>query len=185
VELTWLKPSCSLLFEQSELSQGESFMQVVLSDLEKEVVDIFVRIAGVLNLPRSVGELYGVLFISPDPLCIDDLMRKLNISKGSTSQGLKILRSFGAVNSVYVPGDRKDFFTAEAELRKIAAGFVKEQVYPHLENGKERMARIESLLTEETPEQKEFIAERIERLRGWQKRAGSLLPFALSFIKPD
>lgn len=160
-------------------------MKTELSELEKEVVDIFVRIAGVLNLPRSIGELYGILFISPEPMCIDDLMLKLKISKGSTSQGLKILRSFGAVNPVYVAGDRRDFFTAEAELRKIAAGFVKEQVYPHLDNGKERMARIESLLTEETPKQKEFIAERIERLQGWQKRANALLPFALNFIKPD
>ena len=160
-------------------------MNPALSELEKEVVDIFVRIAGVLSLPRSVGELYGVLFISPKPMCIDDLMCKLKISKGSTSQGLKILRSFGAVNPVYVAGDRRDFFTAEAELRKIVAGFVKEQVYPHLENGKERMVRIEKLLAEETPEQKEFIAERIERLQGWQKRAGALLPFALNFVKPD
>jgi DNA-binding transcriptional regulator GbsR (MarR family) len=160
-------------------------MSSVLSELEKEVIDIFVRIAGVLSLPRSVGELYGLLFISPKPMCIDDLMLKLKISKGSTSQGLKILRSFGAVNPVYVPGDRRDFFTAEAELRKIITGFVNEQIRPQLDNGKTRMARIQSLLTEEIPEQKEFIAERIERLQGWQKRANALLPFALNFIKPE
>jgi DNA-binding transcriptional regulator GbsR (MarR family) len=164
--------------------KGEA-MEAAISELEKEVVEIFVRIAGVLSLPRSVGELYGVLFISPKPLCIDDLMRKLNISKGSTSQGLKILRSFGAVNSVYVAGDRRDFFTAEAELRKIVAGFVKEQVSPYLENGKDRMVRIKSLLAQEAPERQEFIAERIERLQGWQKRAGALLPFALNFIKSE
>jgi DNA-binding transcriptional regulator GbsR (MarR family) len=160
-------------------------MQPALSELEKEVIDIFVRIAGVLSLPRSVGELYGVLFVSPKPLCIDDLMRKLKISKGSTSQGLKILRSFGAVNPVYVAGDRRDFFTAEAGLRKIVAGFVNEQIRPHLDNGKARMARMESLLTDEAPEQKEFLVERIERLKGWQKRANALLPFALNFIKPE
>lgn len=160
-------------------------MQQALSELEKEVVDIFVRIAGVLSLPRSVGELYGILFISPEPMCIDDLMQKLKISKGSTSQGLKILRSFGAVNPVYVAGDRRDFFTAEAELRKITAGFVNEQVRPHLENGKARMVRIENLIVAEESGRKEFIAERIERLQGWQKRANALLPFALNFIKPD
>jgi DNA-binding transcriptional regulator GbsR (MarR family) len=160
-------------------------MHPALSELEKEVVDIFVRIAGVLSLPRSVGELYGILFISPEPMCIDDLMRKLKISKGSTSQGLKILRSFGAVNPVYVAGDRRDFFTAEAELRKIVAGFVNEQIRPHLDNGKARMARIEGLIDVEAPGRKEFIAERIQRLQGWQKRAGAILPFALNFIKPE
>ena len=160
-------------------------MGAALSELEKEVVEIFVRIAGVLSLPRSVGELYGVLFVSPEPMCIDDLMSKLKISKGSTSQGLKILRSFGAVNPVYVAGDRRDFFTAEAELRRIVAGFVNEKIRPYLENGKDRMARIEGLLTEETPEKRDFVAERIERLQGWQKRANAILPFALNFIKPD
>ncbi|MCC7299726.1 MAG: ArsR family transcriptional regulator [Verrucomicrobia bacterium] len=160
-------------------------MQSALSELEKEVVDVFVRIAGALSLPRSVGELYGVLFISPQPMCIDDLMRKLKISKGSTSQGLKILRSFGAVNSVYVAGDRRDFFTAEAELRRIVSGFVNEQVRPHLDSGQARIARITSLLEEDSSENKEFIAERIERLQGWQKRAGALLPFASNFMKPD
>ena len=160
-------------------------MKPALSELEKEVVEIFVRIAGVLSLPRSVGELYGVLFISPEPMCIDDLMLKLKISKGSTSQGLKILRSFGAVNPVYVAGDRRDFFAAEAELRKIVSGFVNEQIRPHLENGKARMARIEGLIDKEEAGRKEFIAERIDRLQGWQKRAGALLPFALNFIKPE
>jgi HTH-type transcriptional regulator, glycine betaine synthesis regulator len=160
-------------------------MKPALSELEKEVVDIFVRVAGALSLPRSVGELYGVLFISPEPMCMDDLMSKLKISKGSTSQGLKILRSFGAVKPVYMAGDRRDFFTAEAGLRTIVSGFVSEQIKPHLENGKARMARIEQLMDAEEPGRKEFIAERIERLQGWQKRASALLPFALNFIKPE
>jgi len=161
-------------------------MSSTLSELEQEVIDVFVRMAGVLNLPRSVGELYGLLYISPRPLCIDDCMKKLKISKGSTSQGLKILRSFGAVNTVYVPGDRKDFFEAEAQLRRIVSGFVNEQVRPHLESGKDRKARINQLIAaEEDVECKEFFEARMARLQGWQKRANSLLPFALNFIKPD
>ena len=160
-------------------------MSSTLSELEQEVIDVFVRMAGVLNLPRSVGELYGLLFISPEPLCINDCMSKLNISKGSTSQGLKILRSFGAVKTVYIPGDRRDFFEAESGLRQIVTGFVNEQVRPHLENGKERMVRLESLAAAAPPDEREFFMDRIDRLKGWQKRANLLLPFALNFIKPD
>jgi HTH-type transcriptional regulator, glycine betaine synthesis regulator len=153
-----------------------------LSELEQEVIGLFVRIAGVLNLPRSVGELYGLLFISPEPLSIDDCMTKLKISKGSTSQGLKILRSFGAVNAVYVAGQRRDFFRVEAGLRNIVTGFVNEQIRPSLANGKERMARLEELAGGETDD---FFSERVQRLKGWHKRANALLPFALNFIKPE
>lgn len=157
----------------------------MLSEFEKEMIDLFVRIAGVMSLPRSVGELYGILFVSPEPMCIDDLMKKLKISKGSTSQGLKILRSFGAVTPVYIEGDRRDFFTAEAEVRKIVAGFVQEQFRPHLDNVKERISRIEQLAETEHPARQEFYGERVERIKSWQKRANTVLPFVMNFIKAD
>jgi hypothetical protein len=64
-------------------------------------------------------------------------------------------------------------------------GFVNEQVRPHLETGKERVARLASLAEASSEEDQEFFVERIGRLRNWQKRANLLLPFALNFIKPD
>ena len=151
-----------------------------MSALESEVVALFVRVADLLNLPRSVGELYGVLYISEEPLCLDDLRLKLRISKGSTSQGLKILRSFGAIRKVYVPGDRKDFYVAESSLRKIAGGFASEQIQPHLESGSERLEQIRVLLEEEG--RSEALEERVERLENWQKRANQVLPVVLKLI---
>lgn len=157
-----------------------------LTELEQEVIGMFVRIAGALSLPRSLGELYGLLFVSPVPLCIDDCMRKLKISKGSTSQGLKILRSFRAVTTVYVPGDRKDFFVAEDQLRKVVTGFANEQIRPRLEEGQARLARVDQLIAQEQDaDRRAFFALRMGRLRGWRKRAGSLLPVILNFIKPE
>ena len=152
-----------------------------MSALESEVVALFVRVADLLNLPRSVGELYGVLYISEEPLCLDDLRLKLRISKGSTSQGLKILRSFGAIRKVYVPGDRKDFYVAESSLRKIAGGFASEQIQPHLESGLDRLERIQDLLKEEV-DVSGTLHERVERLENWQKRANQVLPLVLKLI---
>lgn len=152
-----------------------------MSALESEVVALFVRVADLLNLPRSVGELYGVLYISEEPLCLDDLRLKLRISKGSTSQGLKILRSFGAIRKVYVPGDRKDFYVAESSLRKIVGGFASEQIQPHLESGSERLEQIRVLLEEEEG-RSEAMEERVERLENWQKRANQVLPVVLKLI---
>jgi DNA-binding transcriptional regulator GbsR (MarR family) len=138
--------------------------------------------ADVLNQPRSVGEIYGLLFISSDPLCLDDCRIRLNISKGSTSQGLKILRSFGAIRTVYIPGDRKDHYVAETSLRKIASGFAGEQIQPHVHSGKERIARIRELLDGQDGAERETLAEKIDLLENWQKRAGKTLPLILKLI---
>ena len=156
--------------------------QEMLGELEREVIELFIRMADVLNLPRSVGEIYGLLFISSDPLCLDDCRIRLNISKGSTSQGLKILRSFGAIRTVYIPGDRKDYYAAETSLRKIASGFAGEQIRPHVDSGKERIERIRELLDEQGSADQETLQEKIDLLENWQKRAGKTLPIILKLI---
>jgi HTH-type transcriptional regulator, glycine betaine synthesis regulator len=153
-----------------------------LSELESEVIALFVRMADVLNLPRSVGEIYGILFISTEPLCLDDCRIRLNISKGSTSQGLKILRSFGAIRTVYIPGDRKDYYLAETSLRKMASGFASEQIQPHVASGEERIERIRELLIEYEAEEKAELTDKIDMLGNWQRRAGKTLPLILKLI---
>lgn len=153
-----------------------------LNELEREVIELFVRMADVLSLPRSVGEIYGLLFISPDPLCLDDCRVRLNISKGSTSQGLKILRSFGAIRTVYIPGDRKDYYVAETSLRKIASGFAGEQIRPHVDSGKERIERIRELLEKHGGEDRKALQEKVDLLDNWQRRAGKTLPLVLKLI---
>lgn len=153
-----------------------------LSELESEVIALFVRMADLLNLPRSVGEIYGILFISSDPLCLDDCRIRLDISKGSTSQGLKILRSFGAIRTVYIPGDRKDYYVAETSLRKIASGFASEQIQPHVSSGKDRIERIRNLLDEYEGSELNDLQDKVDLLENWQNRAGKALPLILKLI---
>ncbi len=151
--------------------------------IEHEVVELFVHLASLIGLPRSVGELYGYLFISRDPLPMDALMARLGLSKGATSQGLRLLKSFGAVRTVYVPGDRRDHFTAERELRKLVGGFVKEEVIPHLESGEERLAGIRRLLDGVEGAEKAALKERVDRLANWHSRSDRLFPMVLQLIR--
>jgi len=151
--------------------------------VEREVIDLFVRVADLLGLPRSVGELYGALFISPRPMHMDELRGRLNLSKGATSQGLRLLRGFGAVRTTYLPGDRRDYFTAETELRKLVGGFLREQVQPHLRSGAERLDGLERLLEGVPPEDRAFVAERLGRLANWRRRSERILPLMMKLIR--
>ena len=81
--------------------------QVKNQNLEIESIDFFVRLMSMLGMPRSVGEIYGLLYFSPVPLPMDQIVSRLGISLGSASQGLKTLRSLKAVRTNYVPGDRR------------------------------------------------------------------------------
>src|SRR5258706_8277384 len=91
-----------------------------VSAVEREVIAHFVDISRALGQPRSYAEIYGLLFISHQPLAMDDLCERLQISKGSASQGLKFLREIGAVRVVEIEDDRRTHYEAVAELRRLA-----------------------------------------------------------------
>ena len=141
-------------------------------DLELMVRDFFADTVKVLGLPKSVGEIYGVLFISKEPLSLDDLVERLEISKGSGSQGLKMLRTLGAVYEVEGVEGRKVFYQADVELKSLMGGIIREKIRPHLSKAKEEIKQMEDCNTNGDT----HYHERIQKLGSWRKRAGMLLP---------
>ena len=153
-----------------------------LSPLEVEAIDLFISFVRLLGLPKSVGEIYGLLFASPEPLALDALMERLRMSKGAASQGLKVLRSFGAVRSVYVAGDRRDHYVADFELSKFASAFIKEELQPHLDSGAARIARLEQHLSRLPKAEREAAGARMAKLRHWKEKGEAMLPWVLKFL---
>jgi len=151
-----------------------------LCPAEVDIIGLFVNIVKMLGMPKSVGEIYGLLFISPEPLPLDALVDRLNISKGSASQGLKVLRAFGAVKQVYVGGDRRDHYAAETELKKLAAGFIREEIKPRLESGGERLRRLHSMA--QANGQDEFYQNRLAKLLYWHSRSQQMMPMLTTML---
>jgi HTH-type transcriptional regulator, glycine betaine synthesis regulator len=155
-----------------------------LQQVELEVRDLFVRAAQLVGVPKSVGEIYGLLYLSREPLSMDQISDRLKISVGSASQGLRQLRGFRAVKTVYVPGERKDFYVAEIEFRKLVAGFVKEEIRPHLESGEERLGRMKALLQNvEAGADKEHLEKQILHLDRLHGLGSKFLPLIIRLIR--
>ena len=148
----------------------------LLDPIERQVVDIFVDGVRVLGLPRSIGEIYGLLFITPSPLSLDDLVVKLGISKGSASQGLRMLKSLGAIREAEGITDRRTHFEPAVELKRLVGGFIREQVRPHMESGRSKVKRLEEAISSVHQDKQEFVKERVERLDQWMRRGRQVLP---------
>jgi HTH-type transcriptional regulator, glycine betaine synthesis regulator len=154
-----------------------------LVDWEVAVIDLFLNAANSFGLPKSYGQIYGLLFCRDQPLAMDEVMQFLQISKGSASQGLRALRHLGAVSSVFSLGDRKERFVAESRLRKLVGGFLKEQANPHLEKGTARLKQIESLVNEsQDVDARKRGARRLEILSGWHRHMSRLLPWVKMIV---
>ena len=114
-----------------------------LTELEVEAIEMFINFLRLIGLPKSVGEIYGLLFVAPRPMAMDEIMTRLGISLGAASQGLRLLRSFGAVKVAYVPGNRRDHYVADLDLSNFAAVFLKEELRPRMNRALERIKRME------------------------------------------
>ena len=153
-----------------------------LSELEVESIEMFIGFFKLIGLQKSIGEIYGLLFVSPQALAMEEIVERLGISLGAASQGLKVLRGVGAVKTVYMPGDRRDHFLADLELSRFATAFIKEELQPRLDRALERIDAMESLADDLPTSERRAAEERLERLKHWLVRGEKMLPWILRFL---
>ena len=155
-----------------------------LNEAEQEIITLIVGAVQTLGLPKSLGEIYGLLYLSPEPLSMDDIMKRLRISLGSASQGLKQLRTFHAVRVVYKPGQRRDYYEPETELRKLLANILSEQLQPRLDAGHERLQRLRQRLSEQSDGPRhDHLRQRVDKLSRWHDNASQLVPLLSTLIR--
>jgi DNA-binding transcriptional regulator GbsR (MarR family) len=150
---------------------------------ERECVEMFAEVMQVFGVPRSVGQIYGLLFASPAPLCFADIIGRLGASKGSVSQGLAFLRQSGAVKVVKAEGDRREFFVPELGLRRLASGLIQEQIQPLAENTKQRVYRLRTHTENARGGRNEFQMGRIKQLETWHRQLSRVLPVVQTILK--
>lgn len=75
---------------------------------------------GVLwGINRSMARIHALILLSGDPVDLDTVANRLNISRGNVSMCLKELRNWGVIHRVHTPGDRRDFYTTEPDVWKM------------------------------------------------------------------
>lgn len=154
-----------------------------LNEMEVEAIEMFINFLRLIGLPKSVGEIYGLLFMAPRPMAMDEIMERLEISLGAASQGLKLLRSFGAVRVVYERGDRRDHYVADLELSKFATAFIKDELQPRMQTASERVKRMEEAMADLPEKERRVLRERIERLNHWLDKGQKILPWLVRFMR--
>jgi DNA-binding transcriptional regulator GbsR (MarR family) len=86
------------------------------------------------GINRTMAQIHALLLVSPDPLNADEVMEQLNISRGNANMNLRELIDWGLVERVILPGERKEFFSAEKDIWKVSCQIVKErkkrELYP-------------------------------------------------------
>lgn len=88
------------------------------------------------GINRTVGQIYALLYLSPEPLCAEEIVEALGISRSNVSISLRELQGWNLLLMRHRPSDRRDFFTTPSDvwqiLRILAEERKKREVDPTL-----------------------------------------------------
>lgn len=172
-----------MVSEKTAFENGELRSREEIPDWELAVLDVFVRGAAMLGLRKSFGLVYGALYCSREPLATADLQKKLQLSRGAVVEAVQFLRRLGAVRIHLKIGERRDFFSAETDLKKFARGFLKEILEPALEKAELRLAQAKtSAGTANGKRGDAFARSRIAGLTAWKSRFSEIVPLFENFL---
>lgn len=118
----------SRLYREKRRDNKEtSSPEVQMDELIKEFINNLGRIANFFGFNRLMGQIYAVLFLSPDPLTLDDMVKKLDSSKGNVSINIRALERWGLVRQIYKWADRKNYYEAETDIWKAVSNILQER----------------------------------------------------------
>lgn len=79
------------------------------------------------GVSRTMAQVHAVLLLASNPLNTDDIMDALQISRGNASMSLKSLQEWGLIEKDFVPGDRKEYYSAEKDMWRVATRIAHER----------------------------------------------------------
>jgi DNA-binding transcriptional regulator GbsR (MarR family) len=101
------------------------------------------------GINRTMAQVHALLYISPQPLCANEIMKELQISRGNVSMALRELIAWGIASRVHIKGERREFYTTAKDVwnlfRIIARERKKREVDPTIEVLRESVARLNHL----------------------------------------
>jgi DNA-binding transcriptional regulator GbsR (MarR family) len=153
-----------------------------LLEIQLGMAGIFADLADLLGNPSSLGSIYGLLFASPNPLSMEEIVERLGISTGTASQGLRRLAELDAITPEKSDGERVTRFTAKLELRPFVSAFLNQQLLPRLGKSSDRLNALEEWLGGLDPSDHEALRFRLGRAAKWHNRAKMFLPIIQKFM---
>jgi DNA-binding transcriptional regulator GbsR (MarR family) len=152
-----------------------------LPPLSRQFVSHFGEMGSRWGINRTVGQIYALIFISQRALNADEIAEALEFSRSNVSMGLKELQSWRLVRLKHLPGDRREYFEAPADVWEIFRVLAEERRRREIEPTLSmlRMALLESPASAEerhAQERMRQMHELIDRLMTWFDDVQKLAP---------
>ena len=139
--------------------------------------DLFIRRWGEMGqtwgINRTMAEIHALLYITAQPLCTDDVMERLNISRGNASMSLRALCDWGIVRRLHKRGERREYFESLGDVWEmfslIAAERKRREMDPVLETIRQCQQMLDEASLGKAAAKREDVQATRQRLAGMEE----------------
>jgi len=88
---------------------------------KRHIIDACVQTAKIKGFNDACGVLRGTLFLSEEPLSLDDLAKTTGYSKSTVCLNINLLENLGIAKRIVIPGDKRSWYVAVSDPNSMKA----------------------------------------------------------------
>src|SRR5213082_648615 len=158
-------------------ARAPSAAQASVEQQLRTAQDLFIRRWGEMGqtwgINRTMAEIHALLYICGQPQCTDDVMERLNISRGNSSMSLRALCDWGIIRRLHKRGERREYFESLSDVWEmfsiIAAERKRREMDPVLETIKQCQKMLDESSLGKSAARQEAVQLTRQRLAGMEE----------------
>ncbi len=149
-----------------------------LIQIKQNFIEGLSHISHFWGLPKGVGAIFAVLYTSPTPISLDELVQQSGLTKGAVSTDVRALARMGLVHRSSKLGDRKDYYEAETDFYKAIRSILGERQNREFDSAvrsvRETLEKLKAAKGSVDEAERKFLIERIQALQDFFDAVDSL-----------
>ena len=146
-------------------------MSQQITQLKQDFTEGLSQISKFWGFPKGMGAIFAVLYLSPSPLSLDELVEQTGLTKGAISTNVRALARMGLVRPTTKLGDRKDYYEAETDFYKSIRAILKERQNNEFDSAvqsvRDTLEKLEAGQGFENEAERQFLLERVQALQSF------------------
>lgn len=126
------------------------------NEAKEKFINAWGSLATQWGINRAMAQIHALLLISTQPLCVEDIMEELQISRGNVSMNLRQLMDWGIVYKDVKFGERREYFNTQKDIQELARIIVTERSKREIQPTIRLLQEVSSIKGNGSPESNEF-----------------------------
>lgn len=151
-------------------------MSKSLTTIKENFTQGLSQISRFWGFPKGMGAIFAVIYLSPTPLSLDEIVQETGLTKGAISTEIRALARMGLVHRSSKLGDRKDYYEAETDFYATIRSILKERQNSEFDRAIRSVRETLETMEENWVENEEwqFVYERVKALQDFFDAIDSL-----------